>query len=398
MRKITLNSEIFQRGVAGIVTREELSARLASGKKLRIKHGIDATAAELHLGHAANLWKIRAFQEAGHKAVILFGDVTTQIGDPTGKTKARPVLSLSQIKKNTRLIKKQVESILLTDKEVYEARASSEWYQHMPAPEFIRLLSLVTHARLIERDMFRERIKRGAEIFMHELIYPILQGYDSVRLKSDCTIIGQDQLFNEHLGRFLQEKLGRHPQSIIALTILPGLDGGEKMSKSLGNYIGLLDSPQDKFGKAMRLRDALIISYLEHYTDVPLAEIRAFGNDLKGGKNPMEAKLFFAEALVKRYHGAKEAKKEKEKFLTLFSKREMPEDIPVLKIRPGSYFLPDLLVRLKFARSKSEARRLVLEGAVEIDEGVVRNPKQLFDVSGSGIIIRVGKRRIARII
>ncbi len=398
MRNLTLDSEIFRRGVADIVTRVELSARLASGHKLRIKHGIDATAPELHLGHATSLWKIRSLQEQGHKAVILFGDITTSIGDPTGRSKTRPLLSKSQIRANVRSIEKEVRGILYTDPKVYETHVSSEWYEKMSMPEFIRLLSHVTHARLIERDMFKERIKYGEEIFMHEFVYPILQGYDSVRLKADCTVIGQDQLFNEHMGRFLQEKFDQPPQSIIALSILPGLDGGEKMSKSLGNFIGIGDSPRDKFGKAMRVRDPLIISYLEHYTDVALPEIRALEDGLKNGKNPMEVKLFFAEALVKRYHGAKTAKKEKEKFSSLFSKREAPKDAPLVKIPPGSYFLPDLLVRLKFARSRSEARRLVAEGAIEIDGSVIKNPKWLLDVPGSGVTVRAGKRKIARII
>lgn len=396
MRNLTLDSEIFRRGVADIVTREELSSRLRAGEKLRIKHGIDATAGELHLGHAASLWKIRALQEAGHKAVILFGDITTRIGDPTGKAKARPVLSPDEIKKNIRSIKKQVESILLAGQDVYETHLSSEWYARMRAPEFIQLLSLVTYARLVERDMFRERIRSRAEIFMHELIYPILQGFDSVKLKSDCTVIGQDQLFNEHMGRFFQEKFGQPPQSIIALSILPGLDGGEKMSKSLGNYIGLLDSPQDKFGKAMRLGDAFIIPYLKHYTAVPLVQIRSKEADLARGKNPMEAKLFFAEELVKRYHGAKMARKERERFLAVFSRKEMPQDIPVVKIPHGPYLLLDLLSRLKLARSKSEARRLCREGAVEVDGRVVKDPKRPFNVAGRGITIRVGKRRIVR--
>lgn len=396
MKKIVLGSEIFTRGVADIVTREELLARIKKGKPLRVKHGIDATAGELHIGHAASLWKLRALQEAGHKAVILFGDVTTAIGDPTGRSKARPVLPAETINSNIRSIERQIRAILLTDPKVLETHKSSEWYAKMPAPEFLRLLSLVTHARLVEREMFRERIKAGTEIFAHELVYPILQGYDSVKLRADMTVIGHDQLFNEHMGRFLQEKFVQDPQIIMALSILPGLDGGEKMSKSTGNYIGLLDSSGDKFGKAMRLRDALIITYLEHYTDVPLPEIRVLEKGLAGGKNPMEAKLFFAEALVKRYHGAKQAKKEKDKFLAVFSKREMPEDIPVAKITPGSYFLPDLLLRLKFARSKSEARRLIVQGAVEVGGSVIRELKKPLEIR-AGELMRVGKRRMVKI-
>lgn len=398
MKKVTPNSEIFTRGVAGIVTREELLGRLKKGKSLRIKHGIDATAGELHIGHAASLWKLRALQEAGHKAVILFGDTTTAIGDPTGRSRARPVLSAEKINSNVRSIEKQVRAILLTDSSVYEAHKSSKWYASMSTPEFLRLLSMVTHARVIERDMFRERIRSGAEIFLHEMVYPVLQGYDSVKLRADMTIIGHDQLFNEHLGRFLQEKFGQDPQVIVALALLPGLDGSEKMSKSLGNYLGLMDSPQDKFGKAMRLQDALIMPYLEHYTDVALSEIRALEKNLKGGRNFMDAKLFLAEALVRRYHGEAEARREREKFLSFFSRKETPADIPAVKLPPGkSLTLYHLLTRLKLAGSATEARRLILGGAVEINGSAVKDPKRLFDLSGSGAVVRVGKRRIVRI-
>lgn len=398
MKKVTADSEIFTRGVADIVTREELLGRLKRGKPLRVKHGIDATAGELHIGHAASLWKLRALQEDGHKAVILFGDTTTAIGDPTGRSKARPVLSAEKINANVRSIEKQVRAILLTDPSVYEAHKSSKWYARMPTPEFLCLLSMVTHARVIERDMFRERIKTGAEIFLNEMVYPVLQGYDSVKLRADMTIIGHDQLFNEHLGRFLQEKFGQAPQVIVALSLLPGLDGGEKMSKSLGNHLGLLDSPQDKFGKAMRLRDSLIILYLEHYTDISLPVIRALEKNLKGGRNFMDAKLFLASALVKRYHGETVARREREKFLSFFSRKETPADIPIVKLPPGAALaLQHLLTRLKLAGSATEARRLILGGAVEINGSLVKDPKLLFDLGGSGAVVRVGKRKMVRI-
>lgn len=396
MAKLNFRDEIFSRGVADIVTREEFARRLDSGKRLRIKHGIDATAPELHIGHAASLWKIRALQERGHKAVILFGDVTTAIGDPTGRSRARPVLSHATIRSNIRAIEKQVRRILLTGPKVYEARRSSEWYTKMSTPDFLRLLSLVTHARLIERDMFRERLKAEAKIFMHELIYPILQGYDSVKLRADITIIGHDQLFNEHMGRFLQEKFGQSPQTIVALSILSGLDGGDKMSKSLGNYIGLLDPPQDKFGKTMRIRDQLIIPYLENYTDISFPRIRQLEKELDAGGNPMKAKLFLAEELVRMYHGRAAAEKEKERFLSIFSRGEVPKDAPSVKIIHAPRLIIDLLVELGLTSSKSEARRLVIGGAVEIDGTTVRSPKDVLKVVG-GELVRVGKRKILRI-
>lgn len=395
MKSLSLQSEIFTRGVEEVITSEELKNLLKSGKPLRIKHGIDATAPDLHIGHAANLWKIRALQEAGHKAVILLGDITTEIGDPTGRTKTRPILNKKEIARNAAALEKQIKKILLVAPARLELHKSSEWYKKMSISDFIKLLSMVTHARLIERDMFQQRIKKREEIYENELIYPVLQGYDSVMLKSDLTIIGSDQLFNEHMGRALQEKFGQKPQVIVTLKLLPGLDGGGKMSKSLGNYIGLADSPRDKFGKAMRLLDSLLLSYLEVYTDVPLAEIQQMGQKLKAGQNPMEVKLFFAQALVRRYHGEKVAKQEREYFLEVFSAKELTA-IPAMALNHGNYPIVNLLLQLNLASSKSEARRLIAQGAVEISDKKVLQPNEEIKV-GSGTVIRVGKRRFVKI-
>lgn len=395
MKKLLVTNEIFTRGVEDVVTKEELEGLLRAGKRLRIKHGVDATAPDLHIGHAANLWKLRALQEAGHKAVIILGDVTTEIGDPTGKSKTRPVLSAAEIRKNVAKIKKQVLDILINSPKLLEVRKSSEWYGPMKARDIIKLLSMVTHARLIERDMFQSRIAKGEEIHMHEIMYPILQGYDSTVVRADLTIIGSDQLFNEHMGRFFQERFAMRPQVIVALGLLPGLDGGEKMSKSLGNYIGLADTPGDKFGKAMRIRDDLIIPYLEAYTDVPMEKIRDIAGETVRGANPRDAKLFFAESLVARYHGSSVAKKERERFLQIFSRKELG-GIPSVKLSPGRYQILDLILNLKFASSRSEARRLVDQGAVEVGGHVIRDPKGEVEIA-SNVIVKVGKRRFAKI-
>ena len=392
---LTIDSTIFSRGVADIVTREELQKLLQSGKRLRIKHGIDATSPDLHVGHAVSLWKMRALQEEGHSAIILFGDVTTRIGDPTGKSKTRPALSPAAVRKNIRSLKKQVEKILSTDKKLYQAHVSSEWYRTMRFEQFLKLLSMVTHARLIERDMFRARMKEGSEIFMHELSYPILQGYDSVMLKSDLTIIGSDQLFNEHMGRFFQEKFGQSPQVIMSMKILPGLDGGEKMSKSLGNFIGISDTPQDKFGKVMKLKDSLIVPYFEVYTDVPEDEIAAVKKKLDEGGNPKDAKLSLAEAIVARYHGIEIAKKEHRRFINLFSKKEM-SDIPYAEISEGTYNALEILIRLKSASSRSEARRLIMQRACAVDGSIIDNPNGFIPLK-SGMVVRVGKKSFFRI-
>lgn len=395
MKSLDINSEIFTRGVEGVVTKEELSLLLKTGRKLRVKHGIDATAPDLHLGHAANLWKLRALQEAGHKAVILLGDVTTQIGDPTGRTKARPVLSEKEIGRNAESIEKLAKKILLISSPLLEIHKSSEWYKKLNTIDFLKLLSMVTNARLLERDMFQKRLKGGAEIYEHEIVYPVLQGYDSVMLKSDLTVIGSDQLFNEHMGRHFQKKFGQKPQVIVTLSILPGLAGGEKMSKSLGNFISLLDTPRDKFGKAMRLLDSLIVSYLEAYTGVPVREIKRVERGLAQGGNPMGAKLLLAEALVRRYHGRESAKKERDCFLKVFSKKELGE-IPLAKIRPGTYSAAGLILALGFAASKSEARRLIEQGAFKIEGLRVTRWDEEVNVR-KGTTVQVGKRRFAKI-
>src|SRR3989344_259224 len=395
--KLSLQSELFTRGVEDIVTREEVERSLKSGRRLRIKLGIDATSPDLHIGHATPLWKIRALQDAGHKAGIILGEFTTRVGDPTGKDATRPVLSETVIKKNIASLKKQLGMILRMDAAHLEIRKNSEWWARMKVGEFFSLLSLVTHARLIEREMFQQRIKHGREIAMTEMLYPILQGYDSVAIKSDMTIIGSDQLFNEHFGRFFQEKFAIPPQTIVSLKILPGLDGGAKMSKSLGNYIALMDTPQDKFGKAMRLIDALIIPYLEVYTDVAGGGDRRVGRELWGGGNSRDGKLFFAEALVRRYHGPAIAKKERERFLAVYSGRQQPDEMPEISLREGAWSLVELLVACALAPSKSEARRLVLQKAVEADGITLENLSDPIAVK-KGMVIKVGKRKYIRIV
>lgn len=266
----------------------------------------------------------------------------------------------------------------------------------MKSNEFLRLASFITHSRLIERDMFQERIRQGREITVAEMLYPLLQGYDSVAIQSDLTIIGSDQLFNEHFGRLFQEKFNQDPQCIVTVRILPGLDGGEKMSKSLGNYIGLNDSPTDKFGKAMRIQDSLIIPYFEAYTDVSIDRIRVIEKEFAKGMNPRDAKLEFAQALVHRYHGASTALGERERFVRVFSEGKTPQDAPEIRIRIGEWNPVDLLVSLGLASSKSQARRLILGGGIEADKRVIRDASSEIAVR-PGMVVRAGKHRFVRI-
>ncbi len=319
----------LQRTAADVITADELRAKIASGRPLRIKYGVDVTAPFLHIGHAVNLWAMRELQQAGHKVVLLIGDFTTRIGDPTGKSATRPVIPAEQIDRDADEFVAQASRVLLTDPAVLEVRRNSEWWAPMGLESFLVLLSEVTHARLIQRDMFAERIAGGSEIRMHELLYPILQGYDSCALDSDLTIVGTDQLFNELMGRFFAERLGGAPQVIVTTELTPGIDGRAKQSKSLGNYIALSDSPRDMFGKAMKLPDHLVTVYLRHYTMVPLAEIDQLDAVMAdGGLNAMEAKRLLGRSLVERYHSAADAAREQDWFSRVFSGRSVPSDVP----------------------------------------------------------------------
>ncbi|OGF63935.1 tyrosine--tRNA ligase [Candidatus Giovannonibacteria bacterium RIFCSPHIGHO2_01_FULL_45_24] len=353
--------EILKRNIEQIITEGELQKKLRSAKQLRIKHGVDVTNPLLHLGHAVNYWKMREFQELGHKVIFLIGDFTTQIGDPTGRYKTRPEISKKLVAKNARRFLEQAAKILINKPNLLEVRRNSEWYDKMKTDEFLGLLKKVTHAQLIERDMFQNRIKNNEEIHEHEIIYPVLQAYDSVMIKSDLTIIGTDQLFNELLGRRYQEIFGQKPQTIITTSITPGLDGKEKMSKSLGNFVAILDSPKDKFGKLMTIQDGLIESYLKVYTKLSLSEI----DDIKKQK-PIDAKKRLAFEVVKLYHGEKEAEKAKNYFEKTFSEKETPANLKTFYARAGEEWA-DFLAREKLVKSKSEAKRLITGGGVDLN-------------------------------
>ena len=381
----------FARTTEEIFSLSELERLLNSGRQLRIKYGVDLTAPYLHIGHAVNLWMMRMLQDLGHKVQFLIGDTTTRIGDPTGRNVSRPVLPLEEIEANAQAFMMQAQMVLrFDDPELYEIRRNSEWYDQMPATELVRLLSMVTHARLVSRDMFRERMRQGQDIHMHEMIYPVLQGYDSFALDSDLTIIGTDQLFNEMMGRFYQERLGQSPQVIITTKITPGIDGKAKQSKSLGNYIGLGHNSRDKFGRVMTLPDHLIVSYLEVYTDVALEFVEEIA--MRVEKEPMKWKLFLAHEIVKRYHGAEIADKEQEWFLRTFSSRRTPSDIPVIQVELGEQTVFNLVKHFFGSKkSHSELRRLFEQGAISLNDQTLRQAEQVVEVH-DGDVFRVGKR------
>jgi tyrosyl-tRNA synthetase len=389
----------LQRTAADVITAEELRARLAARRPLRIKYGVDVTAPFLHIGHAVNLWAMREMQEAGHKVILLIGDFTTRIGDPTGKSESRPVIEAEQIDRDAEGFIAQASRVLRTEPQVLEVRRNSEWWGQMSVDSFLGLLSHVTHARLIQRDMFAARIAAGAEIHMHELLYPALQGYDSCELDSDLTIVGTDQMFNELMGRLFAERLGQPPQVVITTHITPGIDGRAKQSKSLGNYIAISDSARDMFGKAMKLRDELVPSYLRHYTLVPLPEVAAIDAAIRAGElNPMQAKRLLGRALVERYYSAADAVREEQWFDRVFSSRLVPDDIPEVAVADPNGTLMQILRHCLPQESGSELRRLITQGGVRLD-GVRKlvDPDQRHPLS-SGDVIRIGKRRWFRIV
>ncbi|MDP8927812.1 MAG: tyrosine--tRNA ligase, partial [Actinomycetota bacterium] len=370
--------------------------RLDSGRHLRIKHGVDATAAELHLGHAVNYWVMRQLQEHGHRVIFLIGDVTTGIGDPTDRAHARPQLSRATIEANAASFVDQVSTIVHTDPEVFEVRRNSEWFDPMPLREFLGLLAGVTHARLLGRDMFQQRLREGAELRMHELVYPILQGYDSFALQADLTVCGSDQLFNEMMGRTIQERLGQQPQVVLTTKITPGIDGRDKQSKTLGNYVAISDSSRDKFGKIMSIPDQLIVPYLEVYTDVPLPEIAELETQIRSGQlNPMNAKRKLARAVVERYHGPESAQEEDQWFHERFSKGRPPDNPPEVTVRKGA-LLVDLIRACLPEASASHARRLATQGAVRTGSRRLTQPDKPVAIT-DGEVVRIGKRRWFRI-
>lgn len=376
-----------------IFGREDLEARLASGRPLRIKFGVDCTAPDLHLGHAVNLWMMRYLQDLGHVVVFLLGDTTTRIGDPTGRSTTRPVLTHDQIERNAHAFLEQVTIVLRSDPEVLEIRRNSEWYDSMAITDLISELSLVTHSQLMSRDMFQSRLREHREIAMHELIYPVLQGFDSVALQSDLTIVGSDQLFNEAMGRELQSKQGQLPQTVITSTITPGLDGGPKQSKSLNNYVGLAQTAEDKFGRLMTLNDDLIGVWARVYTELPMDEVdelqrRAGG----GGTAARDAKLDLAEAIVSRYHGATAARRARQAFLNVFSERRLPETMPELLIADSHPSVFDLVSAARPELSRSAARRLISEGGVRLNGAQQRDPQGQPDVR-TGDVLQTGMRR-----
>ena len=397
MTDVTAVVERLRRTTDSIVGEADLIERLGSGRPLRIKFGVDCTAPDLHLGHAVNLWMMRHLQDLGHKVVFLLGDLTTRIGDPTGRSETRPVLTPPEIDANAAAFLAQLSLVLRTEPDVFEVRRNSEWYGSMDTATLLGLFGQVTHAQLVARDMFRTRIAEGREIALSELIYPVLQGYDSCAMNSDLTIVGSDQLFNEQLGRHFQQRLGSSPQVVITSTITPGLDGGPKQSKSLNNYVALTDTPRDKFGKLMSLPDSLVETYAHVYTELPLGIVAALGEAaIQGGPPARDAKLRLASAVVTRYHGAGAARTHLDAFTATFSKREDPTDIPEVTVDAPSVTVLGLLQAARPDESNSGLRRLISQGAVLVGGAKKTDPEEKLELM-DGTILRSGRRTWHRI-
>lgn len=384
---------ILRRGCVEIMDEAELRERLRAGKPLRVKAGFDPTAADLHLGHTVLLQKLRQFQQLGHHVIFLIGDFTARIGDPTGRSETRPVLSREAIDANAQTYVQQVAKIL--DMSNVEVRRNSEWLDALGSDGMIRLAAQYTVARMLERDDFEKRYRDHKPIGVHEFLYPLIQGHDSVALDADVEIGGTDQKFNLLVGRDLQRANGRVPQIVMTLPLLEGRDGQQKMSKSLGNAIGVNDDPQEMFGALMSISDELMHRYYELLSDRSLSEV----TDIREGRvHPMEAKKQLAAEMVARFHGEAPALAAREAFELRFQKRELPKDVPTLDLPVGSGItaVSRLLHESGLASSKGEARRLMEQGAVRIDGQKVVDPASEIPETGS-LLVEVGKRRIMRI-
>jgi len=389
-------TEILERGTKEIIEKESLIKKLKSKKKLRIKHGIDPTTKDLHLGHAVIYFKLREFQEMGHQIIFLIGDFTARFGDPTQKLAPRQLKSKEEVRKMAKDYLRQVGKILDLDK--LEIRYNGEWYDKMSAEKLLNLMANFTTARMLEREMFKKRMKENLEIKLHEIVYPVLQAYDSVVLKSDLTVCGSDQIFNEIRARELQEKFGQTPQDILAMKILRGTDGKEKMSQSLGNYIKIEENPIQQYGKIMSIPDHLILEYFELLTKIPLKEIEKMEREMKEKKvNPRDLKAKLAKEIVKIFHGKEKAKMAEKEFERVFRERKYPSQIPQVKIKEKRINILDLLVKTNLASSKSEAKRLVLQRGVKID-GICQTDWRKTLSLKSGQIIQVGKKKFRKIV
>jgi tyrosyl-tRNA synthetase len=390
--RLTTALEEIRRGAEEILLEQDLVERLKSGRTLRIKAGFDPTAPDLHLGHTVLINKLRQFQQMGHHILFLIGDFTGMIGDPTGKSATRPTLTREQVQENAKTYQRQIFKIL--DPEKTEIVFNSTWMGAMTAADLIELASRQTVARMLERDDFSKRYTGHQPIAIHEFLYPLVQGYDSVALKADVELGGTDQKFNLLMGRELQKQYGQPQQTVITMPLLEGLDGVQKMSKSLGNYIGIEEVPDEQFGKLMKISDELMWRYFDLLSFRPLVEIKKLRAEMQAGRNPRDIKFELAMEIVDRFHGVGSGAEARERFIARFAKSEIPDDLPEHDL-PAGLGVAQALKEIGMAASTSEAFRHMKAGAVRLGGEVVDDKGAVLEAGE--FIIQVGKRRIAKI-
>ncbi len=393
--------ELIERGVVDCISREELKSKLErsakTGKPLKIKTGFDPTAPDLHVGHTVLLQKMKHFQDLGHEVYFLIGDFTGFIGDPTGKSETRKPLTREDIAKNAETYKEQVFKIL--DPEKTKIAFNSEWLGKIDSFDMIRLASELTVARMLERDDFKKRFEGGRPISIHEFLYPLIQGYDSVAMEADVELGGTDQLFNLLVGRDLQRSRGQEPQIVLTMPLLEGLDGVNKMSKSLGNYIGITDAANDIYGKTMSVSDELMFRYYELLSDLSSGEIDDLKQGLEQGTlHPKEIKQKLARELTARFHSEEEADQAQQNFENVFAKHDLPDDMPEFKVSSDEpVWLPQLMVDSGMVSSTSDGRRMIKQNAVSIDGEKVDDTNFAVEPAGE-LILKVGKRRFCKVV
>ncbi len=393
---ITEQMELLLRGADAVYTADELRRRLAEATKpLRIKLGLDPTSPDIHLGHTVQLRKMRQFQDLGHKAVLIIGDYTARIGDPSGQNATRPMLTAEQIQANATTYFQQAGKILDTSSGKLEIRYNSEWLAKMTMMDIIQLTAKKTVAQMLQRESFKNRLAADQDVFLHEFLYPVVQGYDSVVIESDVELGGTDQTFNCLVGRDIQRAYGQPAQIVLVMPLLVGLDGVEKMSKSKGNYVGVTDQPNDMFGKVMSIPDTLMENYFTLLTDLPVERIAELVDSDR--THPRQAKADLARTIVERYYDQPAAEAAAAEFDRVFSSKQTPTEMPEIAISAGTIGIVALVVQAGFAKSNGEARRLISQNAVSIDSEKVTDIEAVVNLK-NGQILRVGKRRFGKIV
>jgi len=396
--KIKEQIELLKRGTIEIFTEQELAEKLTesakTGRQLRIKLGLDPTSPDIHLGHTVVLRKMRQFQDLGHKAVLIIGDYTARIGDPTGQNTTRPILSPEQIKKNAQTYFQQAGKVLDISPEKLEVRYNSEWLEKMTLMELIQLAARKTVTQMLQRDSFKQRLQNNIDVYTHEFLYPLMQGYDSFMVKSDVELGGTDQTFNNLVGRDIQKAYGQKQQIVLTMPILTGLDGKEKMSKSKGNYIGVTDQPNDMFGKIMSISDEMMENYFTLLTDLPAAKIAELVN--KDKTHPKQTKVLLGKMIVTKFYDESAADDAAAQFEKVFAQKQLPDDMPVIQMSPAVITASKLLLACRLVPSGSEAKRMIAQGAASIDGEKIDDPNREITPK-DGMTLQVGKRRFAKL-